>query len=58
MTTAILAFVFFICFVGWRMFLAGVRLENTKRINERLNRLESKVKSLETLWVDSNKEVK
>lgn len=58
MTTVILGFVFFICFIGWRMFLAGVRLENTKRTNDRLNRLETKYKALEGLYLDLNKKIK
>lgn len=58
MTTVILALVFFICYLGWRMFTAGVRLENTRRINERLNRLESKYKALEKLYLDLNKKIK
>ena len=58
MTTIILALVFLICFIGWRMTLAGVRLENTRRINDRLNKLETKYKALEKLYLDSQKEVK
>jgi len=58
MTTIILAFVFFVCYLGYSMFKAGVRLENTKRMNDRLNRLESKYKALEKLYLDLNKKIK
>ena len=58
MTTVVLGFVFIICFIGWRLTLAGVRLENARRINDRLKSLETKYKTLEKLYLDLNKKIK
>ena len=52
MTLTFIAISVLIICIGLKLLSKGIELENTRRINDRLNRLEAQHKTLERLYLD------